>query len=157
MKKIILILSGFIMLYLTGCTSKSPGCADESTQSLVIDISKQQLSEFLSSESGKLKIDIGFSQIVQMAGGKIKNTERYDEITLYLDKMVATKYDEGIDKHFCKASLVSSLGDNKNETEITYTSQLGNKGDQQYVELDAFDDEDYGSIIGVVLVENNDN
>lgn len=143
MAKTKLIFVSFILIVLTGCAEKAPDCADIKTSNLVKEIVSKSLKETLEKQGGELKI--------LAASYGLKFDDNFGGIKFSLDNIRIVDINEKIGKFSCSASLVSTLGNGRSEVPISYTSELADNGEKQYVEISGIDHETKGRILSVMM------
>ena len=109
--KIIPTLSTFIIaVVLTGCSNTAPKCSDQETQDLVIQISKDEL--------------------VKQAGKDLAS-----KVKLELSFIRTTDTNEKVGSFKCAAELVAIVDGVSNSSDITYTVELSDNGEEFYVNV----------------------
>ena len=108
MKKINLLIGLVFIGIFSGCTDTAPKCSDDETQKLVIEISKKEL--------------------IQQAGKSVS-----DAITLTLSAIRTTDFNEKTGSQECAAQLDITGSEGSDSLDITYKSELTDKGDEFYV------------------------
>jgi hypothetical protein len=143
LKNLILICTAS---FLVACSQKAPDCAAPETQELLLSsihekIQSSGVSERLLNNlanQGYLGVDVAVK-------GKIS------DLKFALDKTAPTKYEKEIDKHFCKADLVSSYGADKSVVTVEYTSQKADGGKKHFVEMKKLTTENIGELMAPLL------
>lgn len=111
MNKTFLLAVLLCLLILNGCGKKAPGCSDDETKALVIQIAQEELSNGLGKE---------------LAG----------KLSLRVEAIRTKEVNEKTGTCYCAADLVLTGPNGSSKLPIEYTSELTDKGDEFYVTVD---------------------
>jgi hypothetical protein len=134
-----------VISLLTSCANKTPDCSDPETQKLVIAQAGEKIKSSGFTEDSLRRL------MTNYLGLKVDVRGKTSDLQFSLEKIAPFKYDKDVDKHFCKANLVSAYAGDSSVIGIDYTSQKVNGGKTHLVEIGRLTNENIGELISPLL------